>query len=244
MKIKTRPVFLAFVPKLSRIKWKWVVLAVLVLMLLYGGVYFFQEITKLPPQEAIKQSLLNTMYAPSYRFEVTATRVIEGEETLLSALKGEKCLQDTYLQGTIPLINSEVEIYHLGDTLYRRDPFTKGWVVVPTEGRVGIEQLISELNPLGAFNFPEENMEARYVGAKKVHGKRCRVYEIMTRGENKYLQLFWRDFKYILWVDRNDGYIRQAQIYAEHRDDSQYGLKVQVFFTDYNEQIELKPPIE
>ncbi|MGI6144910.1 MAG: hypothetical protein GX092_04135 [Clostridia bacterium] len=228
---------------LKSIKWKWIILAFLLIVILYGGVYFFEELTKLPPQEAIKQSLFNTMHAQNYRFEVKATRIYEGKETLLSDLHGEKGAQGIYLKGTIPLIKADVEIYHLGTTLYRRDPFTKGWVVVPTEGRVGIEQLITELNPLGVFNFPEENLDVKYVGVERVQGKKCRVYEIMTRGENRYLQLFWQDFNYIIWIDRKEGLIRQAQISAEHRDDSQYNLKLLVSFYDFNKEIELKPPI-
>ena len=234
---------LRFSPNLQRVKWKGILLALLVIALLYGGVYFFQEITKLPPQEAIKLSLLNTIHAQNYRFEVTATRIYEGKETLLSDLCGEKGAQGVYLKGTIPLIKADVEIYHLGDTLYRSDPFTKGWVVVPIQGRVGIEQLIAELNPLGVFNFAEENLEAKYVGTERVQGKKCRVYEIMTKGENRYLQLYWQDFNYILWIDRKEGLIRKAQISADHRDDSQYNLKLSVSLYDYNEEIELKPPI-
>lgn len=242
--MKLRPIFFTFRSKLDRDKWKWIVISLLVIVIVYGGKYIFQEITKLPPQEAIKQSLLNTMHAQSYRFQVSAISIKEGKEKPLSDLKGEKTSQGIYLQGFLPLLNAEVEIYHLGDTLYRKDPFTKGWVVVPTEGRVGIEQLIAELNPLGVFNFPENNLEVRYAGTEKVQGKRCRVYEIMTRGENEYLQLFWRDFNYILWIDRKDGLIRKAQISAEHRDDSKYSLRLTVLIYDFNKQIELKPPLE
>jgi len=240
MKINT---MLNFRQNLKRVKWKPIILVFLLIVLLYGGVYFFQEVTKLPPQEAIKQSLFNTLHAQNYRFKVKATRLYEGKETLLSDLCGEKGAQGIYLKGMIPLIKADVEIYHLGNTLYRRDPFTKGWVVVPIEGRVGIEQLITELNPLGVFNFPEENLDAKDVGTERVQGKKCRVYEIMTRGENRYLQLFWQDFNYILWIDRKDGLIRQAQISANHRDDSLYNLKLLVSLYDYNEEIELKPPI-
>jgi hypothetical protein len=241
MKINTD--ILNFRPPFKRGTWKWIVLAFLLLVFFNAGVYLFQEITRLPPQEAIKQSLLKTMHAQSYRFEVKATRIYEGKETLLSDLCGEKGEQGIYLKGKIPLIKADVEIYHLGNTLYRRDPFTKGWVVVPIEGRVGIEQLIAELNPLGVFNFSEENLDAKYVGTERVQGNNCRVYEIMTRGENKYLQLFWQDFNYILWVARKDGLIRQAQISADHRDNSQYNLKLLVSLYDYNEEVELKPPI-
>ncbi|MDD2211655.1 MAG: hypothetical protein PHV56_01550, partial [Clostridia bacterium] len=75
-------------------------------------------------------------------------------------------------------------------------------------------------------------------------GKKCRVYELMTKGENKYLELFWQDFNYILWVDKKEGLIRQAQISAEHRDNSQHNLKIVLWLSDFNVPIELKPPVE
>lgn len=242
--MKKRLFFLTSIPNLGRIKRKWFVFILLALVLFSGVIYFYKEINKLPPQEAVKLSLFNTLQAQSYRFQVRASRSLEGQETLLSDLHGEKSRQGIYLRGLVPLIKADVEIYHIGDTIYRRDPFTKGWVVVPTGGRVGIEQLITELNPLGVFNFPDDNFVAKYVGTERVGRKKCRVYEVMTRGENKYLELFWQDFNYILWVDKKEGFIRQAQISAEHRDNSQHTLKVVLSLRDYNVPIELKPPVE
>jgi hypothetical protein len=244
MMMKTRPVFFAFIPNLRRVKWKWFAFVFLVIAFLYGAGALYQEINKLPPAEAVKQSLLNTWHAQSYRFRVTASRSLAGQEMLLSDLQGEKSSQGIYLQGSLPLIKADVEIYHLGDNIYRRDPFTKGWVVVPAGGRVGIEQLIAELNPLSVFNFVEDNFTAKYVGTERVVGKKCRVYELMTKGENKYLELFWQDFNYILWVDKKEGLIRQAQISAEHRDNSQHNLKIVLWLSDFNVPIELKPPVE
>ncbi|MGI6587363.1 MAG: hypothetical protein ACOX2N_00975 [Peptococcia bacterium] len=226
------------------IKWKWLVFILLVIIFLYGVVYFYQEVKKLPPQEAVKQGLLNTLQAQSYRFRVIASRSLEGKEVILSDLYGEKNSQGIYLQGTLPLIKADVEIYYLEDTIYRRDPFTKGWVVVPTGGRVGIEQLIAELNPLGIFDFSDDNFTVRYTGTERVAKKKCWIYEVMTRGENKYLELFWQDFNYILWVDKKEGFIRRAQISAEHRDNSQHNLKIVFSLEDYNLPLELKPPVE
>jgi hypothetical protein len=229
---------------LRSIKWKRFVFILLIFVLLYGTVFLYQEVNKLPPQEAVKQSLLNTLQAQSYRFQVVASRSFEGKETLLSDLHGEKSSQGIYLQGTLPLIKADVEIYHLGDTIYRRDPFTKGWVVIPTGGRVGIEQLIAELNPLGIFDFSDDNFTVRYTGTEKVGKKKCWVYEVMTKGENKYLELFWQDFNYILWVDKKEKFIRRAQISAEHRDNSQHSLKIVFTLDDYNLPLELKPPVK
>lgn len=229
---------------LSNLKWKWVAFLLLVIVFLCGIIYLYEEVNKLPPQEAVKQSLLHTLQARSYRFQVQASRLLKGQEIILSDLHGQKNSQGIYLQGTLPLIKADVEIYYVGDTLYRRDPFTKGWVMVPTGGRVGIEELMAELNPLGVFDFLDDNFTVRYAGMEKVGKKKCRVYEVMTRGENKYLELFWQDFNYILWVDKKEKFIRRAQISAEHRDNSEHCLKIVFTLADYNLPLELPSPVQ
>jgi negative regulator of sigma E activity len=147
------------------------------------------------------------------------------------------------LYGSLPLIKADVEIYHLGDQMYQKDVYTKKWILIPAQSREGIEQLIAELNPLSIFNFSEDNWEIKEAGKERIDGKGCYVYEVMTRGENKYLQLFWKDFNYILWVDKKEGLLRQAKISAEHRERSDHRLTIEVKLTDYNVPIELTPPV-
>jgi hypothetical protein len=207
--------------------------------------YVYEEINRLPPGEAVRQSLDKTLNVGSYRFRVTATRLLEGNEMTLSDLYGQKSSEGIHLQGSLPLIKADVEIYHLGGNIYRKDAYTQGWVVVPDGGRVGTEQLIAELNPLGAFHFTEDNFDdVKYAGKEKVGGQTCRVYEVMTRGENKYLELFWQDFNYIIWVDKKEGLIRQAQVSAEHRDNACHILSINISLSDFNTAIELKAPVE
>lgn len=223
---------------------KWLIICLAVVLLFWGGRYLCEEVNRLPPDEAVKQSLTKTLNAETYRFKVTAKRSQDGQEAVISEISGEKSLDGVYLQGSLPLIKAEVEIIHLGDQLYRKDVYTKKWVTVPAEGRIGLEQLITELNPLSVFKFTDGSFEVKEAGKEKVDGQTCRVYEIMTKGENKYLQLFWQDFNYILWVDKKDGLLRQARISAEHREMVNHSLSIEVLFFDYHVPFELKPPLE
>lgn len=156
---------------------------------------------------------------------------------------GERSSQGVHLKGNLPIIEAEVEIYQINDKMYRRDPLTAGWLVVSANGKASMEQLISELNPLGVFNVSAE-FDVMYSGTAKVNGAACRVYEVMTKGENKYLELYWQDFNYRFWIGKRDGYLHKAEITAEHRDNSLHILTVSINFSDYYEPIELQAPVE
>lgn len=228
--------------KLPRIPWKWLAVLLTSLILVYGNIYVYDELTRPAPQEAVLQGLNMSLNAPNYRYQATAKRSLEGKETVISEIWGEKNLQGVHLKGNLPIIKADVEIYQVADKMYRKDPLTKGWLVVPNQGKAAMEQLVTELNPLSSFNF-NTDIYAKYAGKERVDSSSCRVYEVMTRGENKFMELYWQDFNYRLWVDKKEGYLRKAEITAEHRDNSQHVLTVSIRFFDYNEPIEIKAPL-
>jgi len=223
--------------------WKLLAGCLLAAFLAWGSIYIYGELTAPPPKEAVLQGLAKTLNARSCRYRAVAVRVLEGKESVISEINGEKNLRGVHLWGTLPIIKAEVEVYHLGDVLYRRDSLTKGWVSVPGKDRAAVERLIAEINPLGAFHFAEQdNIDARYAGLEKAGGKICRLYEVMARGTNKYMELYWEDFNYRVWIDRQDGFIRRAEIVAEHRDNSRHLLKIEVELKDFNEPVEIMEP--
>jgi len=235
------PKFPIFTINLKKFPWKWIAALVVTSLLVYGNIYIFEELTRLPPGEAVLQGLSKTINAQSYRFEALAKRTLEGKETVISEVKGEKNIKGVHIKGILPIIQSEVEVYHLGDVMYRRDTFTQGWLEVPNKSRAAVEQLISEINPLGVFRFSDD-IDVKYVGKEKVGKKACRVYEVMGRGENKFMELYWQDFNYRLWIDKKEGVIRKAEVMAEHRDNSQHRLGVTILLYDLNEPVEIIPP--
>jgi len=226
---------------LRRIPWKWPAAVILGIILVLGNMFLYDELTKPVPEEAVLQGLNKSLNAQNYRYQAVAKRKLDGQETVISEIWGEKSQQGVHLKGNLPIINAEVEIYQIGDQMYRRDPLTQGWLVVANRGKASLEQLVAELNPLNAFNFTGD-ISVRYCGKDKVDSVPCRVYEVMTKGENEYLELYWQDFNYRLWVDRKDGYLRKAEISAEHRDNSLHTLTVSITFSDYNKPIEIKAP--
>jgi len=241
MKIVPSKPILTF--NVGKMPWKWLVAVFLIIILVYAGLYLYNEMTLLPPHEAVIQGLTKTVNMPSFRYKSMAVRILDGQETVMSEVSGEKNLKGVHLQGSLPIIKAEVEIYHMGDVLYRRDSLTDGWVIVPEQGRPAVEQLIAEINPLGAFHFSEQdNIEVKYLGKEKVNRQTCRLYEVMGRGVNEYMALYWQDFKYRIWVNKKDGVIQKAEIMAEHRDNSQHLLQITVELSSFNDTIEINPP--
>jgi len=241
MKLLPRGTFLTVY--LSKAPWKWLLLLLITIGLIFGNVFLYEELTKPVPLEAVLRGVEKSLNAQNYRYQATARRNLEGKETVISEIWGEKSPQGVHLKGSLPIIKAEVEIYQLGDKMYRKDPLTKGWLMVPNRGKASMEQLIAELNPLSVFSF-QQDIAVQYRGKDKVGSVPCWVYEVMTKGENEYLELYWQDFNYRLWVDRKDGYLRKAEISAEHRDNSLHVLTVSITFSDYNEPIEIKAPVD
>lgn len=226
-------------------KWplKGLIIVILTATLLFGGRLIFEELNKPLPQEAVVQGITQTLQAQNYRYYAVAKRNLNEQETVISEIWGEKSPQGVHLKGNLPIIEAEVEIYQLNDKMYRRDPLTEGWLIVSDNGKASMEQLITELNPLGVFNVATE-FEARYSGTERIEGTPCRIYEVMTKGENKYVELYWQDFNYRFWVGKRDGNIHKAEISAEHRDNSLHTLTVSIIFSNYHEPIELQAPVD
>lgn len=227
---------------LRKVPWKWLLVLLISVVLVFGNIFLYEELTRPEPQEAVLQGLAKSLNAQNYRYQATARRILDGKETVISEIWGEKSPQGVHLKGNLPIIKAEVEVYQLGDKMYRKDPLTQGWLVVANRGKASMEQLIVELNPLSVFSFSED-IAVKYRGQEKVAAVPCRVYEVMTKGENKFLELYWQDFNYRIWLDKKDGYLRKAEVSAEHRDNSLHSLTVGINFSAYNEPIEIKAPV-
>ena len=221
--------------------WKYGVGILLAVGLVNGGIYLLGEFTRLPPSEEVKQALMKTINAKSYRYSSEAKRTIDKEESIISQVSGEKTLSAIHIKGNLPIIKAEIEAYRFEDKMYRRDSLTKDWVVIPVTSYAVTEQLIAEINPLSVFDFSED-IDVTYTGTQKVQRRTCRVYEIMKRGENKYLQLYWTDYTFKLWIDKREGVIKKAEVNAEHRDNSRYLLNMTVMLWDFNEPIVIERP--
>ena len=81
------------------------------------------------------------------------------------------------------------------DKLYRKDYSDSRWVELPLLSLESLDKLMVEMEPLTIFSFADL-AEAKYAGKEKADGVKCRVYEIMTRGEHPWLIDYWEAVSY------------------------------------------------
>jgi hypothetical protein len=202
-------------------------------------VYFLARDIGVSPDETVAQALLKSGNAASCRFTMEAWQVQGKQEILLSKVQGIRDRGDSKLYAELPFIGAFVDVYCVDDVLYRKDSVSGAWLEIPAGDRESLEQLMMELNPLSAFFF-EKGMDARFRKREKAGKESCRLFEILTRGENQWMAFFWEDFKYRLWIDIDEGYVRKGEIIAEHRDNSLMGLKILVEFSDYDQPMDIE----
>jgi hypothetical protein len=197
-------------------------------------VYYLTRDLGVSPEETVTQALMKSRNASGCQFTMETWQIQGKQEVLLSKVQGVRDREDAKLYAELPFIGAFVDVYSLDGVLYRKDSISGAWLEIPAGDRESLEQLMMELNPLGAFFF-ENGMDARFRRREKVGGESCRLFEILTRGENQWMAFFWEDFKYRLWIDIDEGYLRKGEIIAEHRDNSLMGLKILVEFSDYDQ---------
>jgi hypothetical protein len=224
-----------------RLNWKWIFIIVFILALSGGGYGVYRGINNVPPEEAVNSAIENTLNAESYRYQAVSKKIIDGKEDLLSEVQGAKSNGNVHITGRLHVVNSDFEIYQVADKLYRRDEFSKDWLVVEDNNVEATERLVQEINPLGIFKFSEP-IVAQYVGKEDVNGKKCRKYEVMAETENKYLLVLWKDFTYTVWIDKA-GLLTKAEINAVNKQHENQRLSMSVVFSDYNKEIVITPPM-
>ena len=111
---------------LKKVPWKGLIILLLCAAIVYGGTLLYEEVTRPDPREAVLQGIGKSLQAQNYRYQAIAKRRLDGQETILSEIWGEKNSQGVHLKGNLPIIGAEVEIYQVADKMYRRDPLTQG----------------------------------------------------------------------------------------------------------------------
>lgn len=229
-------------PKID-FSFKWIVISFIAMLIIIGGGIFYLNYDFLTPEEAVNQALSQTLNAESYRYKALSKRILDGEEELLSEAQGEKNKGNVHFISKLFLVNSEFEYYQIGEKIYRKDPFSANWLVVDEMGMAVTEQLIQEINPLGAFQF-QEIVEVEYLGKEEIEDKKYKKYIVQATTENKYLTGLWQNFTYTIWTDTSkERMMKKAEIIAQSKRAPEQYLIMSIEFTDYNQEIVIDLPV-
>ncbi len=195
------------------------------------------------PAETVTAALNEVKMGLSYSYSMEAVEEVAGQRRVLAVLEGQKSGSEARITGDLPFINGSIELIRKSNQLYRKDALEDRWVKVPLVNLEDLETLMVEINPLSIFAFLDDTA-VEYAGKGKMDGRRCRIYEAASRGENMWLTFFWQDYNYRIWVDQKEGYLKQGEITAEHRDDSTHKLIVTVKIKDYNQPLTIEAPVQ
>jgi len=221
-----------------------VFIALLLMAVIWGGSRIISELPyrNLTAAEVVSQGIDKIKLGKSYSFTMQAKEIKEGQEKQLADLKGDVCQGNAQIAGNLPFINAEINLVRVGNDLYRKDSISDRWFKIPVADMESAEEFMMEINPLSIFENME-NVQVNYVGKEKVEGRRCRVYEVMTKGEREWMTYFWQDYNYRIWIDQKEGYLKKGEVYAEHRDNSKHQMYLLVIVDDYGKNIDIKAPI-
>lgn len=222
------------------------VAAVLLLYLIWSGVSWLRS--EMPywgrqPSEIVTAALDDIKTASSYIYTLETALTEGGQETRLAVFSGAKSGRDARVVGELTFLKTTVEVIRKEDKLYRKDYSDSRWVELPLLSLESLDKLMVEMEPLTIFSFADL-AEAKYAGKEKVDGVKCRVYEIMTRGEHPWLIDYWEDFTYRLWVDQQTGQLVRGEIRADQPGNGARGIVVRLSLGDVGKEITIEAPSE
>lgn len=223
-----------------KLRWLWVVIPLLLILLAAGGYYYYIEEIRVIPEELVRESLENSLYATSYRYKAVVTLKLDGqEERQLSDVAGEKSGRNFHFKGK--MLGQKVEVYQVDDSTYSLDPKTGRWMITPGNELFQPEIFMMEINPMSNFRFTEIN-NIEYHGLEKVGRKKYYMVSCEPVVKNNFIEKYWQDFHYRLWVDKRSRRIVRAEIYAKSIKDPQDSINISVELSDFNKRITIKPP--
>lgn len=225
------------------LRWQIIIPVFLVLALIGGwGYNYYQREIKVVPDELISRALADTNKVSSYRFHVEAYLINGGKKIPLSSIDGERTNEsDLHLKGQ--MTGQDVEVYQVKDTTYFKDPISKRWMVTPGNNPLEQEKFMAELNPLSILNIVQIN-DLQYLGRQKEMPGRPYLLTFNPRVNNRFLNSYWKDFSYKLWIEPGSNYIRRVHLEANHRKHPKDKLVMDVDFYDFNKRIKIELPEE
>ncbi len=214
------------------------VLLILVVLgiVLIGGIVG-RQIWQPIPNELVTQALEKLNGATSFRYSVTQHQWVDGKDRILTQIQGEKDGGNIRILGQ--LVGSEVEMILIGDSLYNRDPFTKGWVRF-NSAPAAQDVFLAELNPLSSLQFKELG-EVVLTGQQKLDGEKVWVLNYKPSVQNQIMEEFWSDFTYTVFISKSQKTVVKAIIQAKNKEKME-PMSMTLQFKDIGKKISIQTP--
>ena len=216
-------------------------LAGLVCLVIVLGVtgFFSYAASKVDPAALITETMANAQQARSFRYQIQSDYSIGSEKRPWTQVEGEKSGSSFHFKGSI--LGTPVEIYQIGSRSYTMDPVNKKWYVLDGVDFTRQQIFYAEIDPLSNFKF-KTIANPRVVGTEKVNNRNCWVVEFQPEVDSQYLEMWWQNYTYRLWVEKRGHALAQAMVTAENKNSPGTILTMTVSFQDFNRKITINPP--
>ncbi|MEW6662364.1 MAG: hypothetical protein ACOY9Y_11290 [Bacillota bacterium] len=205
----------------------------------WGGYTYYLANIKVYPDQVLQKALQHAGTAQSYRYQVDVQVKVNNQERKLSRISGEKAGGDLYFHGLIH--NQEVKVYQIGDGTYLWDPITGKWAVTPSNRPFDQPHFLIEANPLACFNFVSVD-GITYLGKEEVAGRKAYVIQCAPAIKHDFMNAWFKDFSYKVWIDAKNKAILKAQVSGFFRDQPENTVFIKLEFKDYGADIKIPPP--
>ena len=225
-----------------KLRWKPLLALLAFLVVSYGGYYYYETRIKVVPEELLSETLENLRNLKSYRYKVDL-RLQRGEhERQISLIEGEKAGDGSFhIWGMIE--GTQVDIYHLGRVTYMQMAPDGKWMIVPQNQVFDGDLFMTEINPQATFLFTGIS-KLEYFGRESVDGMKLHLLTCDPVIQNSFLEKHWEDFTYRLWVQRKGPHLARAEIQARLKANNSDLMRMLVEFKDFNQDIDLQPPVQ
>lgn len=216
------------------------IIIAIIISVITGITLYLQETTNIVPQELLNTALTNTLEAKSYQFRTKSSITIDGQEKIFSDIAGERGDSKTF-HVTGSMLGTDINVYQIGDTTYRLDSLTNKWIVTENNSLLRESLLMAELNPLSNFYF-KEIISAEYLGMEKIDRHKMYKLACQPRINNKWLDGYFKDLNYVIWIDKKDKMIKKATLTALSKEKENSSLTIEVDLENFNKEFKIDPP--
>lgn len=228
------------IPLKKYFRLRYILIMALIILAVFAGTVYLQETTKIIPEDLLNTAITNTLEAESYQFHTKSTITIDGENKVFSDISGERADANTFhVAGS--MLGTDINVYQINDTTYRLDSITNKWIITENNSLLRESLLMAELNPLSNFYF-KELVSADYLGKEKIDGHKMYKIECVPKINNKWLDGYFKDLKYIIWIDKNKT-IKKATVTAISKEKESSSLTVEVELDHFNKEFKIQPPV-
>ena len=194
-----------------------------------------------PPEQIVGEAMMYAAEAPVYCYTSEAVRISDGEETVISRMNGQKNGENVHLFGSVDVIDSQVDVYQIGDTFYRQDIVSGSWLKMTGQNLEATAYLLQEINPLGCLILHADS-DVTELEKEKVNQVKCKKFQVRSSGEKTFLTSVWNEYYYTLWIDKQHR-LQKAEMIAGDHDHQGEQLKLTVLFDWETPQEEIQAPV-